>query len=330
MKNLHAKSSCCGAKTLRFGERRRQCGSCQKTWRIRKKKRGRKRKRETETILIKYLKHEIPSLRGLAESRNKSEDKLNARMIRSRDLFLKHRPWPQLPKGKNLVVIADAMVKYIDKKWITFFFVAVKKTNDNFAYLARPAVMEGSETINSWPKVFEMLPQAVRANIKALVCDGHRGLVNSAKKNDWVLQRCHFHLIARIQGRCSKWKSGRNREEGERLYALVKTALGTKDEKELLRSIALLEEAGWFAKSKELRGVLTGFVNHYEDFRSYLKYPELNLPKTSNAMESFIGSIQELCHRARGFRTSSSLKKWIAAIIKNKKRITCNGFSQPN
>lgn len=330
MKKLHAKSPCCRGEIHRFGNRRRQCSLCKKTWRIRQKKRGRKRKREQKTLLIRYLQHEIPSLHALARKKGINADKLEARLLRSRDYFLNHTPWPQISKEGNLILIADAMVKYIDKVWYTFYFVLVRTTKSNEAIILKPFIRKGVESQLGWREVFDSLPNDIKRRVVALVCDGHRGLVNYAKYQEWILQRCNFHLIAFLQGRRSRWARSRHREEGRRVYELANHILTTRKEGEIMPSISKLEEIAWHAKSKELSRALLGFVNNYKNFRSYLRYPELNLPRTSNTAESLIGCVRELCHRARGFRSLNSLRKWISALIKNKKKIKCNGSFQPN
>ena len=82
--------------------------------------------------------------------------------------------------------------------------------------------------------------------------------------------------------------------------------------------------------SRVLRSVLSGFLTHYRDYRTYLVYPELYLPRTSNTAESLIGMIRSLCYRARGFRTIHALRAWIEALIKHRRTVRCNGVHQPN
>ena len=330
MKKLHAKSPCCRGEVHRFGNRRRQCSLCKKTWRIRQKKRGRKRKREQKTLLIRYLQHEIPSLHALARKKGIDAGKLEARLLRSRDYFLKHTPWPQAPEKGELILIADAMVKCVNKVWYTFYFILVRTTESNEAVVLKPFIRKGSESQLGWREVFNSLPDDIKKRVVALVCDGHRGLVNYARRQEWILQRCNFHLIAFLQGRRSRWARSRHREEGQRVYKLANHILTARDESKIMPSILKLEEIAQHTKSKELSKALRGFINNYKDFRSYLRHSELNLPRTSNTAESLIGCVRELCHRARGFRSMSSLRKWIFALIKNKKKIKCNGSFQPN
>ncbi len=330
MEKYHAKSPCCGEKVHKFGNRRRQCSQCKKTWRIRKKKVGRKIKREDETFVLKYLHHEIPSLYAKARAQGITDDKLRNRLLKSREKLLRSTHWPTLPRQKPLIAIADAMVCYIDSSWYTFYFILIKKPHQNYAIVAQPYVREGTEVWLGWCEAFSKLPLKTMASIVALVCDGHTGLVSTAKREGWILQRCHFHLIARLQTRRSKWKLTRHGEEGKILYGLVQKVLTLPASQDLSAYLEELRLRGKITKTRDLKTVLIGFTKHYQDYRSYLTYPELNLPKTSNAIESMIGLVQQLKSRSRGFRTISALTAWVNAVLKNRKRFTCNGFHQPN
>jgi len=137
------------------------------------------------------------------------------------------------------------------------------------------------------------------------------------------LQRCHFHFIARIQSRRSKWKTGRHQSEGQKIYELASRILTEPDESVLTPLIDELEEYSWTTKSRDLRRCLSGFVNHCQDFRSYLKHPELFLPTTSNSAEAVIGLIENVCRRARGFTSVKTTDEWIVSVLKTRKTIKC-------
>jgi transposase-like protein len=235
-----------------------------------------------------------------------------------------------VPKNKNLIIIADALVKLVDKKWHTWYFMLVRPIYSDHAIALPPFHRQGTETVAGWRKAFDSADKSVLSRIKAIVCDGHRGLVFEAKWRKWKLQRCHFHLIARIQGRRSKWKLSRHYEEGRRIYKLVNLVLKEKNDLKVLSSLNELEEIGWTNRSPEIRKTLSGFVNHFQDYRTYLRYPKLRLPATSNSAESFIGLVEEVCKRARGFRNINVLKEWIICISKTRGAIKCKEKNIPN
>lgn len=297
---------------------------------MRRKRRGRNQKREPVSFLLRYLRHELPSLYALARLRKVSDDRLGRRLSRSRNAFLRKTPWPKLPSLGSLILVADAMVCSMGGTWWTVYLMLLRRPNEVQATIAVPYWRVGAETQLGWREALGTIPEAVHNRIRAVVCDGHVGLVNYAKWERWIIQRCHFHLIAAIQGRRSKRRWSRHRAEGTQLSQLVHAVLTGPEGTALLPILTALEELGWDTRSPQLRRIIAGFVNHYQDYRSYLIYPELQLPRTTNAVESLIGMVHSLRHRARGFRSINSLQQWTAALIKHKRTMTCNGYRQPN
>lgn len=107
------------------------------------------------------------------------------------------------------------------------------------------------------------------------------------------------------------------------LFLLVREAFETKDTNILALTLARIEEYAWHIHSRELKNVLLGFVNHADDYRTYLRYPNLRLPVTNNTAETLVGLVEELGRRARGFRTINALQEWIIALVKVRKKIRC-------
>lgn len=329
MKNLHAKSPCCQGEINKFGSRRRQCGLCGKTWRIRRKKTGRKRRRESQDFLFKYLRHEVPSLYALARFRKISKNGLYRRLERSLNGFLKHASWSPMPVDKPLVALTDAMVQLIDSKVYTIYFILLRPINETRATIVMPYISSKTETWSGWQEAFRRLPNRTKKQILAMVCDGHCGLTSLAKQHKWILQRCQFHLLARLQAYCSKFTLSRHYQLGKSIYKQVTNILENPDEEKIAHDIQILKAIAKTVHSRGLKRTLSGFVKHYRDYRTYLYYPHLYLPKTNNAAESLIGGIRNFLHRARGFRTLRSLARWIEAFLKNKQKATCNGVYQP-
>ena len=330
MKIKHTKSPCCGAIVVHFGYRRRQCTICKKTWRIRKKKRGRKQERRSSNFVLQYFRHEIPSMLGISKRTGISRRTLELQLRHSRDFLLDHTKWPEVPDTGDLICVGDGFVLQLRKRWYTCHLILVRDTNSEDAVILPPVILEGTETQASWRKAFETIPQFVASRIRALVCDGHRGLVNHAKHESWIIQRCHFHLLSAIGGRRSRSRKSRHKAEGDRVYALVKAVLTTTKEDSIPNLLHQVDDEALNTSSPELRKYLRGFINCWEDFRSYLYHPKLHLPTTNNTAESLAGCLTELLHRARGFSSLKAVEKWICAFIKYKKTIKCRGNHQPN
>ena len=329
MKKIHAKSPCCDSDTYRFGERRRQCKICKHTWRTRIKRKGRKKKRVSKSLVIQYLSHAVGSAYARSTSKQVSARAMTRDIVRSRDLFCRTTPWPESPKTEILIAIADAVIKRVARKQYTAYCILLRGSEQTEATILEPTILAGGETQEGWRQAFDVLPESVRSSTKAIVCDGHRGMVNYAKNQKWLIQRCQFHLIKAIQGRRSRFAQSRHQKEAKRIFDLVYKVLDQEDEKGILRILFKIEACALSTTSKELRRVLLGFVNNYEDYRTYLYHPELCLPTTSNTAESFIGCVEELCHRLRGFPNVRSFSKWIEALAKFKKKVKCNGHFQP-
>lgn len=228
------------------------------------------------------------------------------------------------------MLLADAIVKRIRRRWWTVYFTAVKAPGDSTASLLPPMVIAHRESYAGWRLVLNAIPDNIHLAIKALVCDGHRGLVYYARWSGWHVQRCQAHLLFSISGRRSHSPWSRHRQEGSELYGLARAIFKETDATALATEINIIETMGWETRSPQLKRIVSGFVNAVEDYRTYLEHPELDIPTTNNALESFISQFQELCHRARGFATIHSLTGWVKAFTKYKKRITSNGCHQPN
>ncbi|KKT29200.1 MAG: hypothetical protein UW17_C0041G0007 [Candidatus Nomurabacteria bacterium GW2011_GWD1_44_10] len=294
---------------------------------MRPKKRGRKSRRITLEPVRKYLTNKRVPL-----SRERGSDvgaSRSARLRKERDTFNKKESWAPVPLGP-LIMIADAVVKYRKGIWHTWFFILVRAVDEEDAVILPPYHATGRETGAGWHNAMEAVPSVVLLRVKALVSDGHCGLTSEAMWRHWHVQRCHIHLLMAIQARRSRWSMGRHQAEGNELHRLTQCVLNNPNKQEASQALSRIEEIGWTTKSKMLSKVLLGFVTSSEDYRTYLAYPELNLPATSNTAESLNALVDSLVLRARGFRTVASFDAWIIALCKDRKTIKCRGKYQQN
>lgn len=252
---------------------------------------------------------------------------LQRTMTRARDLFCRTTPWPTLPAEGPLILLADATPKRIRWRWYTVFCMLIRRPDESVAWIAPPIVLSGLETRENWKKALATLQDEQISNIRAMVCDGHRGLLDFAKRRNWLIQRCQFHLVAFIQGRRSRWGKSLHREEGKRTYAVVRQVLDAPVDADITTLRIAVDNLALSTTSRELRKALSGFATNAEYYRMHLYHPELHLPRTNNASEACIGSLESLLKRIRGVSNQQSLSKWIEALVKHKKKIVCNGFS---
>lgn len=328
MNTKHTKSPCCKAKIQYWGKRRRYCVQCHKTWRIRQKKRGRKLKRTDEKMVIKYLNKQLPPLRILAQQKHCGKSLLQTKLQRSLKLYVQknQEKWKTpLFRCKNLIAIADAIWYRINGQKYIIYVILLRPINSFNAIICPPIILSGNEDAFGWQQAFQALPLTLKNRIIALVCDGAVSLTNLAKNQQWIIQRCHFHLISAVQNYLTTGP-----RSNQRIYALnvmraVQQLLITNDREKLLSILMILIKVHNKSKSRGLRRVLSGLLQIYRDYHSYLKYPQLHLPTTSNTAESFIQCVRDFMYRCRGFRSLKSLKYWLAALSIFKKTIKCNG-----
>jgi len=281
--------------------------------------------------LFKYLKNESGSIRQRAISRRISPVALQRQMIKAANKFNETTPWPELPSG-DLIAIADALVEYIDGVRTTIYLILIRSINSNKAVIMPCFVaVNRGEDFWGWDSAFNQIQAKDRNRIKALVCDGRSAFGTISKKYNWILQRCHFHLLARLKHNRSISRFSRTSEQGKYIQSLAQIILNSKNEKSVKDALIKLKEIKSNITSLVFKTVISGFIKNYSDYRSYLNYPKYNLPTTSNSAEHLVGLIRDLQYRARGFNSVKSLKLWIECLLKFTKFVTCNGkISIPN
>jgi hypothetical protein len=289
---------------------------------------GRKRNRVETKLVESFFKHEIPSMAYLSKKKRVSSTLAQKMMIKSRDLLMRKTPWEVPPQGP-LILIADAVIEMIEGKWRTVYLMLVRSVSGTLATILPPLILDGGETPQGWHEAFLTIDHSILRRSMAVVCDGHRGILYEARARRILVQRCHFHLIARIHGRRSRFVTARNKPEAHKIFRHVDTVLKNKNEEQVQIALDTLEKISRLSSSKEIRTILRGFGTNYRDFRTYMTHPELNLPTTNNTAESLASTIGYLKIRMRGFPTLNSFTKWITTLLKFRQRITCNKY-QPS
>lgn len=297
---------------------------CGRTWSAWRRKRGRKRRRVHTDFIRSFLGRDIASLASVARKRGCSETHVQDVLRASREHFIRHTPWPDIPEGP-LILVADAVLELVERRWRTVHLLLVRPVAGVEATILPPHIMCGTETPAGWRAAIATVPESAKTRIRAVVCDGHNGLVLEARAHHWILQRCHFHLIARLQMRLSR-RVPRNRRRAQAIFSNLHTVLESEDSRAVRRSLSALDAWRKDAASNEVRRILAGFLTNHRDYRSYLTYPELRLPTTNNTAESLGSTIADLKQRLRGFPTMRSFEGWITALLRFKRNIACNGF----
>lgn len=324
MGKSHQKSACCQGKIWHVNKRRRRCSVCKHSWTAWPKRRGPKPQRPSHKLLERYASHTSGSLSRQAAESSLSPQALQAKARIARDATRGKLGYPPLPTGPVLVV-ADALLERLSNgDQLVVYLVLVRPLDSNRAVIVPPVIRYGHEDMAGWSQALDTLPLAVRAQVKAVVCDGQTSLVSLVRRNGWVLQRCHFHLL---QGLNNYVKTGRLSRSGllaEEIHELVRVVLHSPDDQKVERAVTQLSYCAKLARSRGTRKVLSGFVKHWRDYRAYLYYDELNLPRTSGSAESCLSRIRELQYRAHGWRTEEAFLAWLDYVLKRQQYITCN------
>lgn len=326
MNSKHVKSPCCRAIIRRYGRRRRQCTKCKKTWSIRAKKRGRPRIRFVPNRLYKVFLQSF-SLKQLYNGR--VQVKLPACRRRFRQHlkeFLSTPHNPNIPEG-YLILLADGIwFRFEGRPWV-LYVAALKSCSGNRAIFLKPFLFPGKEGGSKWEKVFAAIPEDIRHRICALVVDNLNGMQMIARKNNWLLQLCHFHMLIKLKV-CRKriqreLKGGSIRLE---LFDLVSYALRARDPQKLNKALSRLEfvSKGDLA-TKRVRATIRDFLACLGYYRTYLDYPNLKLPITTNTMESMWAMLRSMLRHSRAGSSPKSLLMWAEALMRIKGSLACNG-----
>lgn len=316
---LHKKSECCGAPVVRFGGKRRQCASCERTWSIRPAKRGPKPTRKQLGYLKKVFLEGF-KVRQIARHSSLSIATLYKRFAKNLDSFVKCQRAIRVA-GEDLIIIIDAEWQYFNKELWTLYFVTIRSAKKTTAIALDPILRYGKEGAAVWREIINNLPRSLKKRIVAMVADGIRGIGYIAEEHNWILQSCHFHLLNVLQKMRGKRATTHGREIREKIFQYVKASLTVKSNNQFM---TLCNELQGMIKDKgcpkRMRWAVSGYLNRSVAFRNYLNYPKLNLPTTVNVMESINSLFRR---RAITIKTPKAWYKWAIAYIRLKSRFNC-------
>lgn len=321
MKHVHAKSPCCRGRIIHYGNRRRQCTRCSATWSIRPRKRGRKRNR-IRVSLIDAVFLDRRTLASLARREHVSQPALTKRFRRSLDWYIRRAKPDPIFRARRYVLVGDALWFQFNKERWTLYLRTLKPTTRDTATFLDPVLLPGKENAWDWRRVVAKTPQPLKTRVKAFVSDGFRGSERIAKEYGWIFQRCHFHLVAQLQIRRGRRKTTiAGRHTREEIYQTVRKILVYKNRsrvktlKDYLRALIRRRDC-----PGKLRSIAQEFLRNVSHFRAYLNHPTLNLPNTTNTIESLNSIIRDHCGSVR---TPASLTRWTEALLKHHPTFTC-------
>jgi hypothetical protein len=151
----------------------------------------------------------------------------------------------------------------------------------------------------------------------AAVVDGRKGLAGVFK--DIPTQICHFHQMKNV----TKYLTRRPKTpEGQELRAIM-LRLPKSNEKEftdllmrwkkkwphiLTDKTYLLGTKNWYYTHKKVRSAYRSLENNLPFLFTYQKYPDLNIPNTTNTIDGYFASVKKKVAQHHGLRKDRRFK----------------------
>lgn len=287
-------------------------------------RRGRKRVRPSTTVVIRTIEDRRP----LRAQRGASVAARRKRFQGALRWWLAHTPPPTMPPGPLVLLIDGVWCRFGPHDW-TLYLIAFKPLGESRAYFVDPVLRPGREAASTWHDVLQPLGPDVLRRVVAVVTDGFRGSHTLARHHNWLHQRCHFHLVAQLQERRGRHLPLAGSGAPQTVYEAVREAVVTDSPRVLRRLERRLRlTVADPACRGRVRLILGGILRHLDAFRTYRRYPQLDLPTTTNVVESMARRIRD---RIRTLRTPAAAQRWAVAAIRLRPTLTCNGrLYQPN
>jgi len=282
------------------------------------KKRGAKPSRPRHNLLKKVLVEKQSLFSPRLNRITLTEAARSFRLRRSMEQFLNSSSSNHIPAGKLILLIDALWFNFKKERW-AMYLLAVRPVDGKQATFLDPVLLPNKENYEDWSQVIDAIPVRVKKRIVAMVSDGFRGSTRIAASHDWILQRCHFHLFSQLQVNRGQWKKLPDSKLRGMICTTIQKILATKTNlTQYLNELVLLLNRK--DCPHRLHAIGLELIRHHQEFRSYLNFPELNLPNTTNSVESMNKIIRTGC---RHLRTPQSLILRSKCLIRMRKTITC-------
>ena len=230
------------------------------------------------------------------------------------------------PRAIHLVVDATFFGKKSAKQWgVVVFRDWDRKENLWWKFVEEESISTYRE---GWNFIVKEGYQTL-----SVTCDGFRGLTNVFK--DIPVQFCHFHqrqIVQRYVTQNPRLEAGRDLLEIVKLLPLVNGKEFTiLLKKYLIQYHDFLNEkttdpftGQWSFTHKRLKSAIKSLVVNLPHLFTYRKYPSLNIPNTTNTLESHFSHLKDILRIHRGL--SRTMKEKVihtvflnSSIVKKKR-----------
>ena len=163
--------------------------------------------------------------------------------------------------------------------------------------------------------------------IKAVVLDGRRGVRRVF--GDIPVQMCHFHQKQIVR----RYLTNRPKLEASIELKIITATLTNTDEETFTKQLnewhkkweTFLKEKTinpetdkWHFTHKRLRSAYRSLKTNLPYLFTYQKYPELNIPNTTNSLDGFFNSLKSKLNVHRGLNRTRA-KKVVVELLKGRK-----------
>jgi len=241
----------------------------------------------------------------------------------NRSLVRLLKPKKRLPRGPSALLGDGFYFKFNRMDWV-LYIMAVKPLRSHRAFFLDPVLFLGKESYDRWRMALATIPRDTRKRILAFVSDGFRGSQRISEQNHWLHQRCSFDLLAAlIRGKGKRRYRIRNSVLRDKVLEATRILLSSKNAhlltqaRRAIRTRIARPNCPTYVRKQSLE-----FLEREQDFRTYLRYPKLNLPATTNSIESTGRMVRKATSTAR---TPESVLLRATTLLRLKKSIACNG-----
>ena len=229
-----------------------------------------------------------------------------------------------------------ALVLMVDGLWFSFkgklwvlYNMALKPVGLRVAFFLDPLLLCGRESAAGWREAIAGIPPELRKRIRGMVSDDFRGSKTVARENGWVHQLCHFHVEGKLRGLIGRvQRNVPDRHVRRMAFELVCEVIKTPDGKlRVLLVVALQNCLAQLTRSRMVSGIVRQLLRNLESYRSYLDHPELELPTTTNTVESMHNLLRTATARVSN---PDALLARVRGFLRLHPTMTCNPNSQQN
>ena len=163
-------------------------------------------------------------------------------------------------------------------------------------------------------------------NVKAIVCDGRRGIFQAFP--DIPIQMCQFHQVAIVTRYLTR---NPKLQASIELLSIVRKLKGTDENsfkamlikweerwRDFMKERTINVETGkWNYTHKRLRSAYFSLIHNMDYLFTYQQYPNLPIPNTTNGLEGIFTDVKTNVRVHKGIQLQNK-QKLINELLKNK------------